>query len=52
MEIKNSVFVIGDHEGFPKKEVKRFKNKISVGPEIYFASQTITIINNELDRRG
>jgi len=44
------VLVIGDHEGLPKKEVKRF-DKLSIGKEIYFASQTITIINNELDRR-
>lgn len=45
------VFVIGDHEGLPKKEVKRIKERISVGKVVYFASQTITIINNELDYR-
>jgi len=50
-EIKNSVFVIGDHEGLPKKELKRYKERISIGKETYFASQTIVIINNELDRR-
>ncbi len=49
--LDNSVFVIGDHEGLPKKEVKRFKERISIGRETYFASQTVTIINNELDRR-
>jgi tRNA pseudouridine-54 N-methylase len=47
-ELKSSVFVIGDHEGLPKKETKRF-DKISVGKEIYFASQIFIIINNELD---
>ena len=49
--LENVIFVIGDHEGLPKKEIKRFKDRISIGKEIYFASQTITIINNELDRR-
>jgi len=44
--------VIGDHEGLPKKEIKRFENKISIGKRIYFASQTFVIINNELDLRG
>ena len=51
-KLKKSVFVIGDHEGLPKKETKRFKNKISIGKRIYFASQTFIIINNELDVRG
>ena len=50
-EIENAVFVVGDEEGFAKKEIKRFKSRISIGPEIYFASQTLTILNNELDRR-
>jgi len=52
---KDCVFIIGDHKGFPKKEVKRLKKMlklISVGPKMYFASQVITIINNELDLRG
>lgn len=51
---KNVVFLVGDHEGFPKKEIKRLKKSlksVSVGPEVYFASQVITIINNELDIR-
>jgi len=51
---EDSVFVIGDHEGFPKKELKRLKKKfnlVSVGPEVYFASQVVTILNNELDLR-
>ena len=52
---KDCVFVLGDQDGLPKKEVKRLKNiveKVSVGNEIYFASQVVTIINNELDLRG
>ncbi len=50
-DLNNSVFVIGDEEGLPKKESKRFKKRVSVGKETYFASQTIIIIHNELDRR-
>ena len=52
---KNCVFVLGDHEGFPLKELKRLKQIskiISIGPKIYFASQVAAIVNNELDRRG
>ncbi len=51
----NCVFVVGDHNGLPKKELRRLKQtatKISVGPQMYFASQTVAIVNNELDRRG
>jgi len=56
-EIKNNpVFILGDHEGIPKKELKKLKKmkikKISVGNVVYFASQALTIIQNELDRRG
>jgi len=50
-ELDNCVFVIGDHEGLPRKEVKRF-DKLSIGGKIYFASQTFVIVNNELDLRG
>jgi tRNA (pseudouridine54-N1)-methyltransferase len=52
---ENCVFLIGDHEGLPKKELKRLKEKsnlISIGPHMYFASQTIAVVNNELDIRG
>ena len=52
---ENSAFVIGDHDGLPKKELKRLKKigtPISVGGKTYFASQVITILNNELDFRG
>ncbi len=52
---QNCVFVIGDHEGLPKKELKRLKDsatKVSVGDKMYFASQVVAVINNELDYRG
>ena len=48
------VFILGDHHGLPPKELKRLKKictPITVGPATYFASQTIVIVNNELDRR-
>jgi len=55
-KLDNAVFIIGDQNGIPKPEMKRLKRlnikKISVGPQMYFASQTTTIINNELDRRN
>lgn len=50
IDLKDCVFVIGDHEGLPEKETKNF-NKISIGKETYFSSQTITIIHHELDIR-
>ena len=50
-KLNKAVFVIGDHEGLPKKEIKKFKNRISIGKQTYFASQTFIIINNELDIR-
>jgi tRNA (pseudouridine54-N1)-methyltransferase len=53
---KNPVFILGDHDGIPKDEMKRLKKldikKVSIGNEMYFASQTMTIVQNELDRRG
>jgi len=51
----NCVFVIGDHDGLPKKELKRLRKEftpVSIGKEIYFASQVVTIVNHELDFRG
>ena len=51
---KDCAFILGDQEGLPKKEMKRLKKEltpISVGPKMYFASQTIAVVNNELDRR-
>jgi len=50
-----AVFLLGDQEGLPFKELKRLKQEaklISVGNKTYFSSQVITIVNNELDRRG
>ena len=52
---KNCVFIFGDHEGLPQKEIRRLKDSvdlISVGEKMYFASQTIAVVNNELDYRG
>ena len=52
---ENSVFIIGDHKGLPKKEIKRLSKRfrnISIGPKTYFASQAVTIVNNELDFRA
>lgn len=52
---EESVFVLGDHEGLPKKELKRLKKiatPVSIGPKIYFASQVVSVVNNELDLRG
>lgn len=54
IESKDVAFVLGDHDGFPQKELKRLKKEydtITVGPKTYFASQVITIVQNELDRR-
>ncbi len=48
----NPVFIIGDNDGFNTKELKKLKSlatPISVGKKVYFASQVVTIINNELD---
>lgn len=54
-EIKeNPIFVLGDHKGLPIKELKRLKTlciPVSIGKRTYFASQTVSIVNNELDRR-
>ena len=56
VEIKdNCVFILGDHNGLPKKELKRLKQTatpVSIGPKTYFASQTVTIVNHELDIRN
>ena len=48
----NECFIIGDQDGFPKDKKKFLKkiDKIKVGPHILFASQVITLINNEIDR--
>jgi tRNA (pseudouridine54-N1)-methyltransferase len=54
ININNSVFLLGDHQGLPTKELKRLKREcklISLGKRTYFASQVMTILNNELDRK-
>ena len=52
---ENPVFLLGDHDGLPSKELKRLKQVtklVSLGRVTYFASQSMTIVQNELDRRG
>jgi len=54
-KLENSVFLLGDHKGLPAKEFKRLKQTcdlVSVGNKTYFASQVVTIVNNEIDRRN
>jgi tRNA (pseudouridine54-N1)-methyltransferase len=49
---KNSVFILGDQEGIPKKELRRIKkllDPVSLGPKTYFSSQSLIILQNELD---
>ena len=52
---KDCGFIIGDQDGIPKKEMKNLKKyleKVSIGPKTYFASQVVAVVNNELDRRN
>ena len=49
---KNSLFILGDHVGLPKKAevfAQRFGEKISLGKQPYLAASCITIINYTLD---
>ena len=51
----NPVFILGDHKGVPPKEYKRLAKlckPLTIGPNTYFASHTLMIVQNELDRRG
>ncbi len=51
-KLEDATFILGDHEGFPKpvkKFLKKNTTRLSLGPQIYFTSQAITIINYELD---
>jgi len=52
----DSVFILGDNKGIPKKEeefISRNKiKKVSIGGVEYLASQVIAIVNYEMDRRG
>ncbi|MBS3152449.1 hypothetical protein J4230_03505 [Candidatus Woesearchaeota archaeon] len=49
---ENSVFVIGDQVGLPKKDegfALRYGKKVSLGKKVYLAADCITIINYFLD---
>jgi tRNA (pseudouridine54-N1)-methyltransferase len=52
----NSVFILGDNKGIPKKEenflLRNEIRKVSVGRIEYLTSQVIAIVNYEMDRRG
>lgn len=51
---ENSVFVIGDQVGLPKKDesfILRYGKKISLGKKAYLAADCITIINYTLDSK-
>ena len=51
---ENSVFILGDHVGLPKKAelfAQRFGEKISLGKQPYLAASCITIINYTLDKQ-
>ena len=51
----DSVFLFGDQDGFPKYELKYLRQKkirrINLGPKMYFAIQSLIILQNELDFR-
>jgi tRNA (pseudouridine54-N1)-methyltransferase len=53
---QDAVFVLSDHLAMPKNSIKGLERggitKISLGKKMLFASQCITIIHNELDRRS
>ncbi len=49
------IFILGDHEGVSFKELRRLRKSVipvTVGPQSYFASQVVAVVQNELDRRG
>lgn len=51
---ENPLFILGDHKGLPVKELKRLKKictPVALGKKVYFASQVVAVVNNELDRR-
>ena len=53
-DLENAVFVLGDQDGLPYKEMRRLKKEcrmVNIGPKTYFASQVVVVLNNELDRR-
>ncbi|MGL6258915.1 tRNA (pseudouridine(54)-N(1))-methyltransferase TrmY [Vibrio sp. WXL103] len=52
----NACFILTDHIPMPKKSWNSLKRlgtqKISLGPQMLFASQCVVLIHNEFDRRG
>jgi len=52
---ENSVFIFGDQDGFPKYELRYLRQqkikKVSLGSKMYFAIQSLMILQNELDMR-
>lgn len=51
---ENPIFVLGDHRGLPLKELRRLKKlctPVTIGKRTYFASHTVAVVNNEIDRR-
>ncbi len=57
MEIDDKpVFVLGDHIGLPEEKNGFVQSlggsKISLGPESYFTTHSITITHNEMDRQS
>ena len=51
---ENSLFVLGDHVGLPKKAetfAMRYGEKISLGKQPYLAASCITVLNYLLDRQ-
>lgn len=51
---EDPIFLLADQEGFPKAKRRRLKRSVtpvSLGDVTYFASQAITIVQNELDYR-
>lgn len=52
----DACFILTDHIPMPKKSWNSLKRlgtqKISLGPQMLFASQCVVLIHNEFDRRG
>lgn len=51
-QLSQSTFILGDYDGFDKQTKKYLKKntiRVSLGFQMYFTSQAITIINYELD---
>lgn len=51
-KLHDSTFILGDYDGFDKQTRKYLKKntiRTSLGEQMYFTSQAITIINYELD---